>query len=43
MRRTLIIAILLIAIGSGAAREYLFINLNYQVDHVGRHKTNTKS
>ena len=37
MRRALIIAILLIAIGSGAAREYLFINLNYQIDHVGRH------
>lgn len=36
MRRVAVIAILVLAIGLGAAREYLFINLNYQIDHVGR-------
>ena len=36
MRRFAIISILVVAIGSGALREYLFVNLNYQIDHVGR-------
>jgi hypothetical protein len=36
MRRVAVITILIVAIGLGAAREYLFINLNYQIDHVGR-------
>ncbi|MBK8582820.1 MAG: hypothetical protein LKM36_06745 [Flavobacteriales bacterium] len=36
-RRVAIAAILLVGISLGALREFLFINLNYQIDHLARH------
>ena len=30
-------AVLAAAVALGALREFLFVNLNYQIDHVGRH------
>ena len=36
-RRLAIIAILFVGVALGALREFLFINLNYQIDHVARH------
>lgn len=35
-RRALIVAIAVAAIALGAVREFLFVNLNYQIDHVQR-------
>jgi hypothetical protein len=38
-RRNLFIsAILLLAVALGAAREFVFINLNYQIDHFENHR-----
>lgn len=37
-RRTVVILLCALAsLGLGAAREFLFINLNYEIDHVARH------
>lgn len=35
-QRALILTILLLGVVSGAFREFLFLNLNYQLDHVRR-------
>ena len=35
-RRTTIAAILLVAVLLGSVREFLFVNLNYQIDHLSR-------
>lgn len=37
-RRLVIGSILLLAVALGAAREFLFLNLNYQIDHVENHR-----
>lgn len=36
-RRAIIASLLVAGIGLGALREFLFLNLNYQIDHVARH------
>ena len=37
LRRFLVACILSIGVALGALREFLFINLNYQIDHLARH------
>jgi len=37
-RRASILAVLLLAIVLGACREFLFINLNYAIDHLANHR-----
>lgn len=37
MRRPIILFCIIAAIMLGALREFLFLNLNYQIDHVARH------
>ena len=37
VRRAAIAGILIVGIALGALREFLFINLNYQIDHLARH------
>lgn len=37
-RRTLLALLMLAAVALGAAREFLFLNLNYQIDAVANHR-----
>ncbi|MGV9011231.1 MAG: hypothetical protein ACOH13_01445 [Flavobacteriales bacterium] len=37
VRRAAMAGILIVGIALGALREFLFINLNYQIDHLARH------
>lgn len=38
-RSAIIATVLLVAVVLGAVREFLFLNLNYEIDHVENHRT----